>query len=284
MAQRPRRAIFGGRRTATEDLKDINEDGKRGFGDTWLGDLLGADGKVGVQGPGLRESRRGARRGESSTSNAGGGSTARSERRAEIARERAAAEPEVRGAPVPEVTVTNLPPSNIGRGDGMAEARRRRDDELLRRAAEAIRRAEEGPLTINGYTWNQIQAMPNAMTRIRSGVPAYPTRDEFTAAALEERRNRNRLRANPTSPEAVGYESAAAAAGAYNKPDSAPNYAEYYTSAPVTEIPEVTEENLRGDRRRRRSGYAKGGLVQKRQTKTRSKSNHTDMRKEGLFK
>ena len=45
-------------------LKDINKDGKRNFGDTFLGDLLGADGKVGIgKGrPGLIDSLKGARR------------------------------------------------------------------------------------------------------------------------------------------------------------------------------------------------------------------------------
>lgn len=45
-------------------LKDVNKDGKRNFGDTFLGDLLGADGKVGIgKGrPGLIDSLKGARR------------------------------------------------------------------------------------------------------------------------------------------------------------------------------------------------------------------------------
>src|SRR6056300_1157371 len=43
-------------------LKDVNKDGKKNFGDTWLGDLLGADGKAGVQGPGMKKSLKGARR------------------------------------------------------------------------------------------------------------------------------------------------------------------------------------------------------------------------------
>jgi len=47
-------------------LKDINKDGKVNFGDTWLGDALGFDGKIGVQKgrPGLKASLKGARRGE----------------------------------------------------------------------------------------------------------------------------------------------------------------------------------------------------------------------------
>mgnify|MGYP003108995084 CR=1 FL=1 len=47
-------------------LKDVNKDGKRNFGDTFLGDLLGADGKVGIgKGrPGLIDSLKGKRREE----------------------------------------------------------------------------------------------------------------------------------------------------------------------------------------------------------------------------
>jgi len=50
-------------------LKDINKDGKVNFGDTWLGDALGFDGKVGIQKgrPGLKASLKGARRGETET-------------------------------------------------------------------------------------------------------------------------------------------------------------------------------------------------------------------------
>jgi hypothetical protein len=63
--------IFGGATTLYENLGDyggtvvdgeVVGDGKRTFADTWLGDLLGADGKAGVQGPGLSESLSGARR------------------------------------------------------------------------------------------------------------------------------------------------------------------------------------------------------------------------------
>jgi len=44
-------------------LKDINKDGKKNFKDTWLGDAIGADGKAGVQGPGMKASLKGERRG-----------------------------------------------------------------------------------------------------------------------------------------------------------------------------------------------------------------------------
>lgn len=43
-------------------LNDNDNNGKRDLGDTWLGDLLGLDGKAGVQGAGLGDSFNGARR------------------------------------------------------------------------------------------------------------------------------------------------------------------------------------------------------------------------------
>ena len=65
--------IYGGASSMYERLNDTGGggydadgnpigDGRVSFADTWLGDLLGADGKAGVQGPGLSESRAGARR------------------------------------------------------------------------------------------------------------------------------------------------------------------------------------------------------------------------------
>jgi len=64
-------SIFGGEKSLFDNLIDrsdqneklgtTNKKGKD-FGDTWLGDLLGFDGKAGVQGPGLKDSFGGARR------------------------------------------------------------------------------------------------------------------------------------------------------------------------------------------------------------------------------
>jgi len=59
--------IFGGRSGLYEGLQDISGDGRVTFQDTWLGDLFAGDGKLGVQGPDLAASRRGARRGERAT-------------------------------------------------------------------------------------------------------------------------------------------------------------------------------------------------------------------------
>ena len=64
-------SIFGGEKSIFDNLIDrsdknkaLGTSNKKGvdFGDTWLGDLLGFDGKAGVQGPGLKESFGGARR------------------------------------------------------------------------------------------------------------------------------------------------------------------------------------------------------------------------------
>jgi hypothetical protein len=78
------RDIYGGGLSLYDGLQD--QPGSRSgvdFGDTWLGDLLGFDGKGGVQGPSLAESRAGARRSfdggstppasTGSTNNEGGG-------------------------------------------------------------------------------------------------------------------------------------------------------------------------------------------------------------------
>jgi hypothetical protein len=57
-------SIFGGESSLYENLADSDGDGKKSFGDTWLGDFLGFDGEAGIAegNPGLRESIGGARR------------------------------------------------------------------------------------------------------------------------------------------------------------------------------------------------------------------------------
>jgi hypothetical protein len=60
-------SVFGGESSLYEGLQDFSGDEKVTFADTWLGDLLGLDGKAGVQGPGLQASREGARRGATTT-------------------------------------------------------------------------------------------------------------------------------------------------------------------------------------------------------------------------
>lgn len=59
MATKPKKKSIYSR-----ELKDITGDGKRNFADTYLGDLIGLDGKIGIKKgrPGLRASLKGARR------------------------------------------------------------------------------------------------------------------------------------------------------------------------------------------------------------------------------
>lgn len=61
-------SIFGGEESLLGGLNDVNNDGTVNFGDTFVGDLLGFDGKFGVQGPGLKGSRTGDRRGNTTSS------------------------------------------------------------------------------------------------------------------------------------------------------------------------------------------------------------------------
>jgi hypothetical protein len=61
-------SIFGGEAGLYDGLQDVDGDGNKDFGDTWLGDLLGFDEKgFGVQGAKLGASRQGARRSGSTT-------------------------------------------------------------------------------------------------------------------------------------------------------------------------------------------------------------------------
>ena len=50
-------------------LKDISGDGKRNLADTYLGDLIGLDGKIGIgkKNPGIKDSLKGARREDGTT-------------------------------------------------------------------------------------------------------------------------------------------------------------------------------------------------------------------------
>jgi hypothetical protein len=59
MAKKPKKdSIY------SKPLKDINKDGNKNFKDTFLGDLIGADGKIGINkgNPGLKASLKGERR------------------------------------------------------------------------------------------------------------------------------------------------------------------------------------------------------------------------------
>ena len=68
-------SIFGGEESLLGGLDDTNDDGKVDFGDTFLGDLLGLDGKAGVQGKSLKDSWKGGRRSGAPMDATGGANT-----------------------------------------------------------------------------------------------------------------------------------------------------------------------------------------------------------------
>lgn len=68
-------SIFGGEESLLGGLDDTNDDGKVDFGDTFLGDLLGLDGKFGVQGKSLKDSWKGGRRSGAPMDATGGANT-----------------------------------------------------------------------------------------------------------------------------------------------------------------------------------------------------------------
>ena len=64
MATKPKKKSLYSRK-----LKDISGDGKKNLADTYLGDLIGLDGKIGIgkKNPGLKASLKGARREDGTT-------------------------------------------------------------------------------------------------------------------------------------------------------------------------------------------------------------------------
>jgi hypothetical protein len=71
----PRGSLFGGEESLYGGLGDTDGNGTVGFGDTALGDFLGFDGKVGLQGPSFKDSWGGARRGATNTGSTNTGGT-----------------------------------------------------------------------------------------------------------------------------------------------------------------------------------------------------------------
>lgn len=106
------RDIYGGGISLYDGLRD--QPGSRSgvdFGDTWLGDALGFDGKAGVQGPNLKESREGARRsfdgGSTPPASTGGSSNDNNDSGG--------------GAPTSRAPTSSPAPSRSPRGDSAAD-------------------------------------------------------------------------------------------------------------------------------------------------------------------
>lgn len=153
---------------ARKKLKDINKDGKRNFGDTWLGDLIGADGEPGVQGPGVKDSIKGARRGEEKPKPKTK-PKAKSKAKPSSSAPKASTRPKVRKKT--EITSRELSSTRGGRGDGSAEVRKRRGDEVIKKASRAIDRAESNKgKKGKKYTYEDWRKMSRA-ERSAAGLP-----------------------------------------------------------------------------------------------------------------
>ena len=142
-------SIFGGESGLYEGLTDQSGDKKVSFADTWLGDLLGLDGKAGVQGPGLQESRRGARRGGTTTTTAatsgGGGGGARAA--SPVPTPRPAAQP---GGARPEGPAAGLPAAPTGTTAGVTPAPTRRATIFNQDGTVAGSRNPDGTINTSG--------------------------------------------------------------------------------------------------------------------------------------
>jgi len=126
------------KKRSMKKLKDINKDGKRNFADTFLGDLIGADGKSGIQKgrPGMKASIKGARREDGKADK-----TAKAVKSSKKATKSSEA-PTATSVKTPKVTTRTLSDARGGRGDGKSEAARRRLDSVLDSADKAITRSK----------------------------------------------------------------------------------------------------------------------------------------------
>jgi len=187
-------------------LRDINKDGKVNFGDTWLGDALGFDGKVGIQKgrPGLKESLKGARRGSASKSedkpkdtpkrptsrptpskkptDSGVDDKASATRRSTSERNRA------RGAAVPEVTTTPLdkkekPTPSKPKKKSFRDNTLSNDDYRARRQAE-LERIRAGKKEASATAKDQAKVTQDYL-RTREGLEAL--QEGITGKALDKK-------------------------------------------------------------------------------------------------
>lgn len=128
------------KKSSMKKLKDVNKDGKRNFADTFLGDLIGADGKAGIEKgrPGMKASLKGARREDGKADKTA--KAAKSSMKSSTKNRSEA--PTATSVKTPKVTTRTLSDTRGGRGDGKAETARRRLDSALDSADKALTRSK----------------------------------------------------------------------------------------------------------------------------------------------
>lgn len=178
MAEKKKKSIYSRR------LKDVNKDGKRNFKDTFLGDLIGADGKLGVQGDDMRSSLKGSRR--ESDSDTKKRST---KRKTNVDTTDDARSKRTRSA-------KSTTRSTVDKTD---DARSKRTNASSKsKALEKGPSSRKGPrgkggtateLTYNGVTFDEYKSIDsnNALKRYAFDLPSGMTRAEFNRKAREQR-------------------------------------------------------------------------------------------------
>ena len=153
-------------------LKDVNKDGKRNFGDTWLGDLIGADGKLGVQKDSMRDSMKGSRR------------------ESEKTKAKTAAAAAKKTSAKKKSTVDTTDDKRAARkmaSSSKPSIRSKVDTTDDKRSART--NASSGPAPkFNGVTWDEYLSIDanNALKRLAYGLPSGMSKREFTTKAREQ--------------------------------------------------------------------------------------------------
>ena len=259
MAEKKKKSIY------SRKLKDVNKDGKKNFADTWLGDLLGADGKAGIKKgrPGLKASLKGARRedGKADTTAKKADKTGRTSRtdyvdttdEARAKRTRAANNKKTTKKIPARSERENNPPENYKRSPqrSAAENRSRENTKLPAGVVSNFKKRQEEKANLeakikNAKSRNTLDRKSEAeLKRLGGKVPTSETYTTFF--------NKNKDRYKK---ENGGYDHQRAMKD-FNKRKSSSNMA-------------------KGGMAKKKSGYSVGGSV-------RPRTGHTDLRK-GLFK
>lgn len=159
----------------SKKLKDINKDGKKNFGDTFLGDLIGADGKAGVQGPGMKSSLKGARRVSDEDKKK---KSSTSKKPAAKKKSMVDTTDDARSAR------TNAP-----------STKRKSTVDTTDDARSGRTNAPSGPkVKLNGVTWEEYLDINgnNALKRLAYDLPANLTKQEFMKKARESQKTSKR--------------------------------------------------------------------------------------------
>lgn len=153
-------------------LKDVNKDGKRNFGDTWLGDLIGADGKLGVQKDSMRDSMKGSRRESEETK----------------AKTAAAAAKKTSAKKMSTVDTTDDKRAARKMASSSKPSIRSKVDTTDDKRSARTNASSGAAPKYKGVTWDEYLSIDanEALKKLAYGLPSGMTKREFTTKAREE--------------------------------------------------------------------------------------------------